>query len=80
MSYMNSCRDVRHFYKNPITGEFEPMQVIKHVDVNIGDTPRYEEPRCNTKCINVRVDGLETYEQIKDLIGYVHGLWEKQNG
>ena len=24
------------------------------------------------------VDGLETYDQVKDLIGYVHSLWEKK--
>ena len=72
--------EIRHFYKNPVTGEFEPMEVIKHIDINIGEPPRYSEGPCVTKTINVRVDGLETYEQVKDLIGYVHNLWEKSNG
>ena len=69
--------DVRHCYKNPVTGEWEPMQVIKNIDINIGDPNRFEECR-RREGIFVRVDGLETYEQVKDLIGYVYNLWEKK--
>lgn len=80
MSYLqqNVPGDIRHFYKNPVTGEFEPIQVIKDVDLAIGKPVRYDEPRSNYDGIKVHVEGLETYEQVKDLIGYVHGLWEKK--
>ena len=71
-------RDIRHFYKNPVTGEFEPMEITKEVDLNIGGQPRYDQESPYRNIVSVHVTGLETYEQVKDLIGYVHSLVEKK--
>ena len=78
--YRNYANDIRRegpFYQDPKTGEWKKIDYIKDVDIRIGEPqdPDYCRPRTG---IDVHVSGLDNYDQVKDLIGYVYSLLEKK--
>ena len=53
----------------------DAVDMPKHLDIFVGEgrNPECEFPDVR-QGIHVHVDGLETYDQVKELIGFIHAL------
>ena len=76
-----SCRSNDSYRVGPfvnLDGSWKKIDPVKTVDIQLGEPEINEFGPDRVIGMHVHVDGLETYDQVKDLIGYVHSLWEKK--
>ena len=80
--YCKSDRPTGNFVRNPYTGDLEKIEgpILKNLDFHIEDDKRHYDDCRPTQGIDVHVTGIESYEQVKDLIGFVHKLWSENHG